>query len=58
MEGAVVNTGFQEEEKIFISPFIKKIEFKKYLNRNILNKKEIMSIIGLEKQKILNEKLN
>ncbi len=58
MEGAVVNTGFLEEEKIFISPFIRKTQFKKYPNRNILNKKEIMSIIDLEKQKILNERLN
>ena len=58
MEGAVVNTGFLEEEKIFISPYIKKTLFKKYPNRNILNKKEIMSVIDLEKQKILNERLN
>ena len=58
MEGAVVNTGFLEEEKIFISPYIKKTLFKKYPNRNTLNKKEIMSVIDLEKQKILNERLN
>ena len=58
MEGAVFNTGFLEEEKIFISPYIKKTLFKKYPNRNTLNKKEIMSVIDLEKQKILNERLN
>jgi hypothetical protein len=60
-EGAIINTGYKEDEKLFISPFIKNEgEDKKYIKigKNIKNKIEIMSVISLEKQKQLNERLN
>ena len=61
LKGGVVNTGLKEEEKVFISPFIKEEkEPKKFvkITNNIKKKVETMCIVSLEKQQKLNKRLD
>jgi hypothetical protein len=61
LKGGIVNTGFKEEEKVFISPFIKEEKKpKKFvkITNNIKKKVETMCIVSLEKQQKLNKRLD
>ena len=60
LKGGIVNTGFKEEEKVFISPFIKEEKEPKIFDKmtnNIKKKIETMCIVSLEKQQKLNKRL-
>ena len=60
INGGIVNTGFKEEEKVFISPFIKEEKEPKIFDKmtnNIKKKIETMCIVSLEKQQKLNKRL-